>query len=213
MQTRNTRYYMNQTNEFETGNTATTPSLNPPASTREPGAQKSESFDTGVDTNAQNSIPSTPEPITPEPATPGGETLFANENDIFFSEDSEGEITVRAQTALGAFPVSEATVIISRVRDGSNQIVNFQLTDESGKTPNISVPAPSKADSLSPSDSLPFSDYNVTVRHPMYYTSIIDNVQVFGDQLTILVAELTPLPEFVNETDITRTVNIPRQNL
>lgn len=202
----NIRYYMNQSPE------AATPSATPPASQREPGAQQSESFDTG--TPLTESIPpSSPQPVPREPASPDGKTIFANENDSFFPESSQGEIVVRAQTALGSFPVPEATVIVSRKRNGTNEVVNFQLTDKSGITSPISVPAPPKADSQNPSESLPFADYNITVRNPLYYTAVTDNVQVFGDELTILVVELTPLPEFVNEAFITQTVNIPRQNL
>ena len=179
----------------------------PPDSTREPGALKS----TPVNTPDQPVL--TPAPIPAEPVSPGDKEIFANENDMFYPETGQGRILVRVQTALGALPVSEATVIVSRTRNGTKEVVNFQLTDKSGKTPEITVPAPPKSDSQSPSESLPFADYSITVRNPMYYTAITDNVQVFGDELTILVQELTPLPEFINETDITRTVNIPRQNL
>ncbi len=179
----------------------------PPDSTREPGALKSTPVNT-PDLPAQ-----TPTPIPTEPAAPGDEEIFASGNDTFYPETGQGQILVRVQTALGALPVPEATVIVSRTRNGTKEVVNFQLTDKSGKTPEITVPAPPKSDSQSPSESLPFADYSITVRNPMYYTAITDNVQVFGDELTILVQELTPLPEFVNETDITRTVNVPRQNL
>ena len=154
-----------------------------------------------------------PEPVTPEPASPREELLFATENDNFAPDSSTGRIVVSAQTARGSFPVSEAAVIVSKRRNGENQVVSFQLTDRSGKTPEITVPAPPKSDAQAPADSLPFADYSISVRHPMYYTAITDNVQVFGDELTIQTVELIPLPEFVNETDITKTVTIPRQNL
>lgn len=131
----------------------------------------------------------------------------------FDTEDGEGSIAVRATTARGVSPVSEATVIIYKVRNGERSIVSFNLTDRSGKTPDVLVPAPKKANSQSPSSSLPFANYNITVRHPMYYTAEIDNVQVFGDEMTIQTVDLIPLPEFINERDTTRTTVIPRQNL
>ncbi len=138
---------------------------------------------------------------------------FSTASDTFFPETDAGFLRVRAETANGSLPVSEATVIISASRDGAENVISFQLTDKSGLTPSISLPAPPKADSQSPDSRLPFSDYNVTVRHPMYYTENIRDAQVFGGETTYLSAELTPLPEYVNERDITRTVNIPRQNL
>lgn len=156
--------------------------------------------------------PQRPEPVLPE-SPPRGELTYATEDDNFAPESNEGRIVVQVQTARGSYPVADAAVIIYKRRNGSNQVASFQLTDRSGATPEITVPAPPKSDAQSPSDSLPFADYNISVRHPMYYTAMIDNVQVFGDELTIQVVELIPLPEFVNETDITRTVTIPKQNL
>lgn len=153
-----------------------------------------------------------PEPVPAEPANPG-ELVYDVSSEEFAPEDSKGEISVQALTARGTRPVPEAAVIIYKNREGTNKVVSFYLTDEDGRTPNIPVPAPSKADSQSPSDTLPFADYNIAVRHPMYYTAMIDNVQVFGGELSIQTVEMIPLPEFVNELDTTKTVIIPRQNL
>lgn len=131
----------------------------------------------------------------------------------FAPEDSSGQIVVQARTASGTQPVTEAVVIIYKNNDGKNQIVSFSLTNEDGTTPVLSLPAPKKADAQAPSGSAPFSDYRVTVQHPMFYTAILNNVQIFGSELTIQTVELIPLPELVNERDTTKTVNIPKQNL
>lgn len=141
------------------------------------------------------------------------ELVYDTSNDDFAPEDSYGKILVQVSTARGTEPIPEATIIIYKQQNGENNIVSFNLTDKDGRTPEIIVPAPAKADSQAPSTSLPFADYNITVRHPMFYTAIIDNVQVFGEELTIQLVELIPLPELVNELDITRTVTIPKQNL
>ncbi len=154
-----------------------------------------------------------PKPVPEEPANPNGELVFDVSNDEFSAEDSQGEILVQAVTARGTRPVSEAAVIIYKNRGGANKVVAFNLTNEDGRTENIPVPAPSKTDSQTPTDTLPFADYNIAVRHPMYYTTMIDNVQVFGDELTIQTVELIPLPEFINELDTTKTIVIPKQNL
>ena len=180
-----------------------------PDSDRAPGGVVSTPFTTAQMTER----PSSAEPLSLEPSSPDRQTLFSQTNDRFSPETDQGKIVVRVQTALGALPVSEAAVIVSANRNGNSEIVTFQLTDKSGKTPEFSVSAPPKSDSQSPSETLPFSDYDITIRHPQYYTAIIQNVQVFGDVLTILVAELTPLPELVNETTTTTTITIPRQNL
>ncbi len=154
-----------------------------------------------------------PMPVPAEPANPGGPLVFDLSGDTFALDDSSGQIVVQARTASGTQPVPEATVIIYKNRDGKNQAVSFSLTNEDGTTPTISLPAPKIADAQTPSDSLPFADYNIAVRHPMFYTAMLNNVQIFGDELTIQTVELIPLPEFVNEQDTTKTVNIPKQNL
>lgn len=154
-----------------------------------------------------------PMPVPTEPANPGGPLVFDVSGDTFAADDSSGKIVVQARTASGTQPVPEAAVIIYKNRDGNNEVVSFSLTNQDGTTPTLSLPAPKRADAQTPSDSLPFADYNIAVRHPMFYTAILNNVQVFGDELTIQAVELIPLPEFVNEQDITRTVNIPKQNL
>ncbi len=161
--------------------------------------------------NLQNLMQQTPVPIVPE--APREELSNVTADDTFFPDSSEGQLLVTVQTARGSFPVSEATVIVYRNRNGSGTVENFQLTDASGKTPSITLAAPPKADAQAPSGNLPFADYNITVRHPLYYTAVIDDVQVFGGEQTILTVDLIPLPEFVNETDITKTITIPKQNL
>ncbi len=164
--------------------------------------------------NEQNEPLNSFKPIPPESVNNDREDLSSDfTNQDFDDEDGEGSIAVQATTARGASPVSEATVIIYKVRNGERNIVSFNLTDRSGKTPDVLVPAPKKSNSQSPSSSLPFANYNITVRHPMYYTAEINNVQVFGDEKTIQTVDLIPLPEFVNERDTTRTTVIPRQNL
>ncbi len=179
-------------------------------------------FPESMQNDAQNILPDEPNdvptakgaPIPPESADFNRQDLSSDFTDSDFdAEDGEGTIAVQATTAKGGNPVSEATVIIYKVRNSERNIVSFNLTDRSGKTPDVSVPAPKKSNSQSPSSTLPFANYNITVRHPMYYTAEIDNVQVFGDERTIQTVDLIPLPEFINERDTTRTTVIPRQNL
>lgn len=186
-----------------------------------------ENFNSQNATNNENDTRSeepenTPEiqqPIAPNNITENNENI-ENESspespseENFDAEDGLGTIAVQVLTASGTRPVSEAAVIIYKPKDGKNNVFSFALTDENGKTPNITAPAPNRSNSQEPSDTLPFADYNIYIRHPMYYTSIIDNVQVFGGEETIQTVRLTPLPEFVNELNTTQTVVIPKQNL
>lgn len=179
-------------------------------------------FPESMEQNSQNILPDTENDVpTAQNNQDISQSADFNRQDLsqdftdsdFDAEDGEGTISVQATTARGSSPVSEATIIIYKVRNGERSIVSFNLTDRSGKTPDVSVPAPKKSNSQSPSSTLPFANYNITVRHPMYYTAEIDNVQVFGDEQTIQTVDLIPLPEFINERDTTRTTIIPKQNL
>jgi len=207
---KSTRYYENfdqPTNRETLENTSQATSQEAPQTTSLEMSQQVPPV-TQPTAEAQN-----PMTVPAEPANPGGPLVFDVSGDTFALDDSSGQIVVQARTARGTQPVPEAAVIIYKNRDGKNEAISFSLTNEDGTTPNLSLPAPKKADAQTPSSSLPFADYNITVRHPMFYTAILNNVQVFGDELTIQAVELIPLPEFVNEQDITRTVNIPKQNL
>ena len=173
--------------------------------------------DSLLDTPQESDIPPSSESL-PEPLPDGSETnreepQNASPTDTFFPADSFGSLVVQVQTARGAFPVSEAAVIVTTRQNGENTVVQNVFTNQSGETPEIRLPAPKKEDAQSPSSELPFTDYDIEITTPLYYTAIIRDVQVFGDEKTIQIVDLIPLPELVNETDITRTTTIPRQNL
>ena len=163
-------------------------------------------------TDTASSLPE-PEALPEGSETERKEPQNASPNDTFFPADSFGSLVIRVQTARGTFPVSEAAVIVRTKENGENVVVQNVFTNQSGETPEIRLPAPKKEDAQSPSSDLPFTDYDVEVTTPLYYTAVIRDVQIFGDEQTILVVDLIPLPEIVNETDITRTTTVPRQNL
>ncbi len=176
-----------------------------------------ESLQNTPEANMQETQPPAPQEalqnVSNAPADIGVTPTLNTAQSTFAPEDSSGQIVVQVRTASGTQPVTEAVVIIYKNNDGKNQIVSFSSTNEDGTTPVLSLPAPKKADAQAPSDSMPFSDYRVTVQHPMFYTAVLNNVQIFGGELTIQTVELIPLPELTNERDTTKTVNIPKQNL
>lgn len=208
-ETRTTRYYDTtpETSPQTTQETAPTTTDTPPqVETLIPNEQMEDTIDTA---------PPLPEPA---PLPEGSETerkepQNASPTDTFFPADSFGSLVIRVQTARGTFPVSEAAVIVSTNQGGAQTVVQNVFTNSSGETPEIRLPAPKKEDAQSPSSDLPFTDYDIEVTHPLYYTAVIRDVQIFGDEQTILVVDLIPLPELTNETDITRTTIVPRQNL
>ena len=126
---------------------------------------------------------------------------------------AKGTLSLQAVTAGGAFPVPNAEVLIEQNRNGTVNAVAFDTTNRSGSTKVFSLDALPKSLSLSPSETVPFVDYTIKISHPLYYTLLIEDVQIFEDSLTLQTAELLPLPEFVKDSDIIKTIVLPKQNL
>ena len=133
------------------------------------------------------------------------------ESTTFFPDSSQGQLVVSVFTANQLLPVVNATVTVA-AENGTTQEELSSDTDRSGRTIAFTLAAPPASASQEPTQSIPFAEYRVTITHPDYFTAVIENVQVFGDNLTLLPVNLIPIPEFSNG-DIDRTVIIPRQNL
>ncbi len=147
-------------------------------------------------------------PNTNEQNTEQNDTQITNTE---FADSSEGQLVVSVFTANQLLPVVNATVTVA-AENGTTQEELSSDTDRSGRTIAFTLAAPPASASQEPTQSIPFAEYRVTITHPDYFTAVIENVQVFGDNLTLLPVNLIPIPEFSNG-DIDRTVIIPRQNL
>ena len=150
-----------------------------------------------------NTTPDSP----PENSTP--ENTLPENNTPSFPDSSEGQMVVSVFTANQLLPVVNAEVVVT---SEDNSISKTSDTDRSGRTVSFSLPAPSATVSQEPTNALPFAQYKVTITHPDYYPAIIENVQVFGDNLTLLPVNLIPLPELSNG-NMNNVVIIPNQNL
>ena len=91
----------------------------------------------------------------------------------------------------GAFPVPDAAVTITRALDDRLGISVTVTTDESGKTPPISLPAPSRTLSQSPNNGIVFAAYQAKVSAPGYITTEIRDLPVFDGVTTIQPVNLT----------------------
>lgn len=109
-------------------------------------------------------------------------------------------LRVLVTTALGALPISGASVTISTV--GENETDRTLLytveTDSSGYTPPLSLDTPPVANSLSPNMENPYATYTVQVQHPSFTPLASLNITMFPGIPSVVPIALTPLPENAN---------------
>ena len=111
-------------------------------------------------------------------------------------EKSYGRLGVRAFSAGSSFPVQGALVFIRGKRAGGETYTVAVLeTDESGKTPVITLEAPPRSASLTPGGGTPYSLYDVEVSHKDFYTLVTRDVQIYPDTTSVLPVNMLPLPD------------------
>ncbi len=107
----------------------------------------------------------------------------------------EGTLIVQVSLAKGAIPVQGATVLVTTVEENPAILANL-VTDKSGQTERISLPAPGSIYSQTPGGNVrPYSIYNIKIQFPGYYTEEAINVPIFDKINSIQPVALIPLPE------------------
>ena len=124
-----------------------------------------------------------------------------------------GYLISQVYTSNSTIPINDASIAITRKDGDSEDLLAFRTTDSSGRTSSIPLFAPDRSLSETPGHENPFSVYNVRVSHPLYYTVLIENVQIFADNTSLQNVKLVPLREEA-ELDYKPTIfNIESQNL
>ena len=106
-----------------------------------------------------------------------------------------GTIQVTVSAAQDAVPIEGAAVLISREEDGIRTLIQAMITDSSGKTPILTVPAPSRTLTEEPGNTIPFAVYRAAVTAPGFLPLVNDNVTVFGGSAALFTAALQPKPQ------------------
>ena len=120
-----------------------------------------------------------------------------------------GEMKISVVSALGQVPVENATVTIAYSNDPETPIETL-VTNESGQTDIVDLPAPPLALSLSPSEIQPYSEFNVTVTAQGYEPVFVYGSEIFADQLALQPIQMNPLEATEEEEKI---VVIPAHTL
>ena len=111
---------------------------------------------------------------------------FLTENPAF------GTLIFQVTGGQGAFPVAGATVTITKPLDERLGISVTVTTDESGKTPPLSLPAPSKELSQKPNNGIVYAAYQAEISAPNHVTTKIRDLPVFDGITTIQPVNLSP---------------------
>ena len=106
-----------------------------------------------------------------------------------------GYLIVNVTTARGAIPLEDASVTIYDSDAPGNPLVTSVVTDNSGKTPKISLPAPDRDISMRPGTAKPYASYLIEVGKEGYYPVTNSGVPVFSGITSIQPAEMLPLSE------------------
>lgn len=129
-------------------------------------------------------------------------------SDQFFQSNAknteEGWIQVIVRKGDNAYPIPDASVIINSTEDGQLKLISNTMTDESGKTELIAVPAPNVSYSLESDNNVrPYALYNVSVFADGYFREKSVNVPVFAGITSVQQFNLVPLPLLMKESDET----------
>lgn len=128
------------------------------------------------------------------------EPLAAAEGSAVVSPPMEtAYLQVWVTTAQETLPVAGAHVTISQ-DDGDGQVVRFiGLTDRSGKTELVPLPAVSRQLSLVPNGSpTPYTTYNIEVYADGYYRIKNEGLPLYGGIKAVQPVRMIPLPEFAS---------------
>lgn len=115
--------------------------------------------------------------------------LYATQNET----TSTGQLQVRCITA-DFLPVENAAVIITNPGDSEN-VIEQLMTDSTGRTDIVNLPAPPVDYSLEPSGIQPYSLYDIRVSAPGFESAAFFDIEILPDRLAEHNVILKPLPE------------------
>ena len=102
-----------------------------------------------------------------------------------------GTLIFQVTGGQGVFPIAGATVTITKALDDQLGISVTVITDESGKTEPISLPAPSRELSQSPNNGIVYAAYQAEISAPNHVTTKIRDLPVFDGITTIQPVNLS----------------------
>ncbi len=115
-----------------------------------------------------------------------------------------GILQIQVVCQLGSRPVENAEIQIFH-KYNPNTVVDTLITDNSGKTIEIELPAPPIEYSMEPTNYQPYSEYRLVISAPGLQTIIIDSAQILPFVKTI---QPVSMPRREDDTNISNIITI-----
>lgn len=103
-----------------------------------------------------------------------------------------GDLSIRVTSATGFLPINNATITIS-LTGAPDTVVETTSTDDSGISPTLSLPAPALNLSTSPSEEMPYAEYNISVTAPGYEPVMVSGTEILPDVTAVQPISMNPI--------------------
>ena len=122
---------------------------------------------------------------------------FPSEEAFMQQNPESGFLRVQVFAANQAFPIPNATVVVSKRFPAEDCVFFRTQTDASGIMNRITLPAPDRQLADAPSAMQPYATYDIVVTHPLFTEVRLADVAVFDSVETVQNVEMIPcIPNF-----------------
>ena len=118
-----------------------------------------------------------------------------NNRSVTESMPGRGYLIVSVRAGEGAIPLEGALVTLRGGDATEGDAIASFITDRSGNTPRITLPAPPRINSESPNGGKPYASYSADISLDGYFTNLYTNIPIFDTITSVQTAYLIPLPE------------------
>ena len=118
-----------------------------------------------------------------------------NNRSVTEAMPGRGYLIVSVRAGEGAIPLEGALVTLRGGDSTEGDAIASFITDRSGNTPRITLPAPPRINSESPNGGKPYASYSADISLDGYFTNLYTNIPIFDTITSVQTAYLIPLPE------------------
>ena len=102
-----------------------------------------------------------------------------------------GKLQINVTSSLGLIPIQDATITIS-YKGVPDVTIEKLITNSSGQSATIDLPAPPIEYSLTPVEQQPYSEYNIQVDAPGYESVMVSGTEILPDVTAVQPIEMIP---------------------